>query len=224
MYFKFAKTLRSFVIKESYDRKMNETLIELFDYATYQMSTKKLSWNDVLRIAHVLRGINPELKQVYTSYSQCSRDEQCGEAGICFTRGGRSECKCITNYTGTLCNWKLENLYKEKKLVDILMEFLNTTLLYPVSKKDTYEVTDINIIDQLANVLIGMLKNPEIVERKHLNMTVELGWYMTRIEGQTGGRMEDYERKNVLLALECGFFHISVNVSLNVRKSQTKSW
>ena len=136
------------------------------------------------------------------SYSHCSRDDQCENGGKCSTSGGWSQCICPSNYIGATCNWKIENLATEKKIIDIVMNFLNATVLIPASTSPNFKATDTNIVDQVANVLIGILKNPEPVEEKYLEPIIDLTWYITSVSKETGGIMEDYERKDVLTALD----------------------
>jgi hypothetical protein len=108
------------------------------------------------------------------SYTKCSRDDQCGDYGKCSTSGGWSERICDIKHIGDTCNWELEDLINEKKLVDIVMNFLNITFLIPSSVRSNSKIADTNLIDQIANLLIGLLKNPEVVEVKYLDDIVDL--------------------------------------------------
>ena len=136
------------------------------------------------------------------SYSQCSRDDQCNNGGKCVTSGGWSKCICVYDFIGVTCNWHEKELSIESKLVDIVFYFLNGTLLIPVNLVQNYTTEDTSVLNQLANVLIGILKNPEPINKEQFNCIIELGKYLTQIDYITGGRMEDFEQRNIFTAFD----------------------
>ena len=192
-----------FNIKESYEPEtMSDFIFNLTTEMEGKNNAKTFGWDDVLRIAHTLRAINPAHSVYYMSYTQCTRDDQCSNGGKCVTSGGWSECVCAKGFAGVSCGWNANNLFRESSLIDLTIKFLNTTLLIPVSTKSDYIIDDISIIDQLANVLIGILKNPEPVSEKYFECIAELTRYMTQINYTTAGRMEDFERSNIFNAID----------------------
>jgi len=208
-------------IKEKYELNMGDTICTLLKAMNKKVKDKVFDWDDALRIAHTFRAINPEHKLYYMSFTKCSRDDHCGAYGKCSTSGGWSKCRCDSKYTGEACNWELEDLMNEKKLVDIVMNFLDTTFLSPSSADSAFEMTDINLIDQVANLLIGLLKNPEAVDSKYLDDIVNLAWYMTYIDKYVGGRMEEFERSNIFSAIDTVIKYVYYRLKEDIYKYYT---
>jgi len=203
--------------EESYDPdKGNETLGNLTILMKGKEDRRELTWNDALTVAHTLRTINPEHTVYYMAYSHCTRDDQCNNGGKCVTSGGWSKCICAGEYTGITCSWLKKKMIIEEELIGIVVRFLNNTVFTPVNSKPDYEVESTDIVDELANVLIGILYNPEPIRAEYFNPIISLAEHMTKINYITGGRLENFEKNNVLKALDAVvkyvYYHIRQDI------------
>lgn len=192
-----------FTFQETYDPNKGETTLqELTDYIKDKDDNRKLTWNDALRVAHTLRAINPEHTVYYMAYNHCTRDDQCNNGGKCVTSGGWSKCVCSGEYTGITCSWNKEHMVIEEELIGMVVKFLDNTVLVPLNNRKDYEVESTDNIDLVANILIGILSNPEPIRAEYFSTIVGVAQYMTQINYITGGRLEDFEKSNVFKALD----------------------
>eukprot|EP00826_Nyctotherus_ovalis_P048005 TRINITY_DN5613_c0_g2_i1.p1 TRINITY_DN5613_c0_g2~~TRINITY_DN5613_c0_g2_i1.p1 ORF type:complete len:1340 (+),score=431.61 TRINITY_DN5613_c0_g2_i1:77-4096(+) len=206
-----------FNFEESYDpANSDEMLLQLTEYIRKKEERRELTWNDALRVAHTLRAINPEHTVYYMAYNHCSRDDQCNNDGKCVTSGGWSKCACTGEFTGITCSWRKRQMNIEEDLIGMVVSFLNSTLLLPTKSHSEYEVKSTNDIDQLANVLIGILTNPEPVRGEYFSCIVSLAEYMTRMNYITGGRLEDFEKTNVFRALDAVIKYVYYHIRQDI--------
>ncbi len=170
------------------------------------ISVSTMTWELALRATHVFQVANPSPSLYYMSYSACSKDSQCGGHGECMIAGGWSECICASGYVGVTCDWTENELAAAKAVAKSVVLFLNETIVKPFKENlaadSRYTPSDTNIIDQVADALIGLLKNPETVDASYMPIVVSLYDYITRVTIVTGGRLLDFERENVLSAVD----------------------
>jgi len=216
-----SKVKFSYNITETYrPSKRTETIRELYQFILAKNDAKTVEWDDILRIANTFRTINPTRTMYYMSYMLCSRDDQCSGHGKCVTSGGWSECVCDTGFVGSACSWKQEELEMENAMTRIAFDYLNSTVLMSlkanIAYNPNYIVQDINLLDQIANTLIGLLKNPEVVEEKYLPIVIDLCTAMTRMDQTVGGRLEDSEKANLFEGIDVAFqytyYHLRHNI------------
>lgn len=212
-----AKAKFIYKIKETYspENKM-QILQELYNHMLTRNNDNSLTWDDALRIAHTLRVVAPLPRSHYTAYAGCARDDECSNGGKCVTSGGWSECVCDLAYTGATCDWAPDELRVEKDLVRMALQFLNISVLVHVDKLEEVVIDDIDIVDQVANILIGVLKNPEMVPEEFFSCITDLAHYMTRIDYTVAGRMELFERKNVYKATDFVVKYVHFHLRKNI--------
>eukprot|EP01022_Parablepharisma_sp_SALTPOND_P032964 TRINITY_DN87968_c2_g1_i1.p1 TRINITY_DN87968_c2_g1~~TRINITY_DN87968_c2_g1_i1.p1 ORF type:complete len:2564 (+),score=195.91 TRINITY_DN87968_c2_g1_i1:1053-8744(+) len=216
-----SKSKFTFNITETYRPELRSEMIqELYDHIMEKDKLNKMEWDDVLRVAHVFKSINPNHTLYFMSYTYCSRDNQCDNQGKCATSGGWSECICKPGYTGTLCSWKLQELYLEQEIAKVVILYLNTTILTQTKTytdfDSNYTVSDTNMLDQVANILIGLLKSPEVVRPEYLTYIVQLCDYITKVDLVVGGRLEEFEKENLFNAIDAvikyAYYHLRQNI------------
>ena len=164
------------------------------------------SWNLALKISNTFLTIVASPKLYYLSYSKCARDSQCGK-GKCVTAGGRSNCICEEGYVGESCQWRAQELIVAQSLARSVIEFLNFTLLAPVSDKlnqpqSGFIVDDTGTLLELSNVLSGILINPELVGTDLTLALVQLAEYGARISMHAALRMGEEDKVNILKGID----------------------
>ncbi len=195
-------------ITESYTSvSRTATLSALRSSIMAAVADSSMSWRLALRAAHTFAVASPSSSHYYMSYTACTRDSQCGGHGECVISGGWSECVCDNGYVGITCDWARSELSMAQDVSKTVLQFLNDTVLTPFQKnlKDNaaYTASDTNVLDQVANVIMGLLKNPETVSSEYMPLVVQLFNYMTRIDIVVGARLLDFEKANILAAVDC---------------------
>ena len=83
----------------------------------------------------------------------------------------------------------------------------------------TFQTTDTNELDELANILLGLLKNPEVGSTTmHTFFVFELCKYITNIDNQVGGRLEKYQKVNILHALDTAYKFLFFQMRSSINK------
>ncbi len=186
----------TFNITEKYNStQRSAVIVSLYADVMKAKQTATFSFDLALRVAHTFRVINPVPAVSYVSYTYCSKDTQCKGKGKCTTNGGWSQCECFPGYTGVSCEWARAEMDMEFGISSAAMEFLNSTL----AAEDN---PDSHTPDQLANVLTGVLANPETVGYEWLDVVVRLCLRMTDFGYEVGRKLADYERLNLFTAVD----------------------
>eukprot|EP01022_Parablepharisma_sp_SALTPOND_P021575 TRINITY_DN4284_c0_g1_i1.p1 TRINITY_DN4284_c0_g1~~TRINITY_DN4284_c0_g1_i1.p1 ORF type:complete len:2525 (-),score=116.44 TRINITY_DN4284_c0_g1_i1:8039-15613(-) len=198
-----AKAKISINFTETYKSSARSTFIQQLHDIIMSNSGKELTWDQVLRIAHTLRTISPTPSTYYMTYQYCSRDTHCKNNGKCVTIGGLSQCVCNVGFAGKTCDWEAAELSMARNVTSNVVESLYAKLLTHASTgSDQATVGRNSILDQLANVLVGILENPEALPSEYIGKVAYLVDYMANVEEKIAAKLEDYEKTNMLHAVD----------------------
>lgn len=207
----------------------SEIFANLYSLSMTPSENNSMTWEMALMIAHTFRVISPTPLGTFLALSPCSIDNQCNGNGKCVTSGGRSECICGEGFAGPNCAWNKNDLIYAQAIAKSVLLFLNTTVIAPVSNQLTsdanFTIQDQNVITQLSSILSGLLQNPEVVSEDMAPIIAQLCQYMTSIDLLIGGRLQSYEKQDVINAIDVTmqFFYYAFRNSVIAINNMMKS-
>ena len=122
------------------------------------LASNIIDWDLALRAGHTLLIAAPSKVTYYMTPNFCTRDSQCSGNGKCMPSSGTSNCLCNEGYAGSECEWKESELATAQSIANTVLTFLYESLVQPRESDPTFQSSDTNELDELANILFGAIE------------------------------------------------------------------
>ena len=188
-----------------------QTISAMYNEVILSEANNNYSLNLASKIANNFKAILPGPPEPYMQYIICTRDIQCGY-GTCIAAGGYAECVCNYGYIGDHCDWTTTELNKLQYITSSVLNYLNSTILTPLlasfAQNPNYLIEDSYLSSQIANILIGLLHNPEVSNSSNILPVVQLCSSILNISIRVGFRLSDDQINSILQGVDTSMLFV----------------
>ena len=189
----------------------NQTINDIYTEIINSEAKNNYSLSLVFKIANIFKAILPDPPQPFMQFVSCTRDIQCGY-GTCMSSGGYSQCLCRKGYAGDHCDWSSSELKKLQAISYSIFNFLNTTVSTPLldsfSRIPGYLIEDSYLPSEIANILIGLLHNPEVGNSSLIIPVIQLCSCLSKFSMRVSFRLTDDQKNNILKAVDISLLFV----------------
>ena len=210
-----SKAKLSYNITETFTETTMNNSIGILKDSILNTPVENMTWDQAMSLANTLAIVAPSPTTYFMNYASCTKDADCSLHGTCRIVAGFAQCICDDEYTGEQCTFQTKYMNTIIAMTTKAIMYLKHELL----EEDTGEkMDDVDLVDQIATALIGILKSPEALSENYLEIATNLCEYMTRIDNSMGIRLEDTDKEDVLKAIDAVMNYLYVRLRDNMRE------